>query len=36
MLFKKIIAVYCENHIKPINRLCADAALLTVKAGRQT
>jgi hypothetical protein len=29
MLFKEIIAVYSENHTKPIN---TKAALLTVKA----
>jgi len=30
MLFKEIIAVYSENHTKPIN---INAALLIVKAG---
>jgi hypothetical protein len=34
MLFKKIIAVYSENHTKPINTLCGQSAeLLNVKAG---
>jgi hypothetical protein len=33
-LFKEIIAVYSENHIKPTNRLCGqNAELLNVKAG---
>jgi hypothetical protein len=34
MLFKEIIAVYWENHTKPINALCGhNAELLIVKAG---
>jgi hypothetical protein len=34
MLFREIIAVYSENHMKPINTLCGkNAELLTVKAG---
>jgi hypothetical protein len=33
MLLGKIIPVYSENHIKPINTLCGqNAELLTVKA----
>jgi hypothetical protein len=32
MLFKEIIAVYSENHMKPINTLCGqNAELLIVK-----
>jgi hypothetical protein len=34
MLFKEIIAVYSENHVKPINTLCEqNSELLIVKAG---
>jgi hypothetical protein len=34
MLFKEIIAVYHENHTKPINTLCGqNAELLNVKSG---
>jgi hypothetical protein len=34
ILFKEIIAVYSENHMKPINTLCGqNAELLIVKAG---
>jgi hypothetical protein len=34
MLFKEIIAVYSENHMKLINTLCGqNADLLNVKAG---
>jgi hypothetical protein len=34
MLFKEIIAVYSENHMKPINTLCGkNAELLIVKEG---
>jgi hypothetical protein len=34
MLFKKIIAVYTENHTKPVSTLCGqNADLLIVKAG---
>jgi hypothetical protein len=34
MLFKEVIAVYGENHMKPINTLCGQKAeLLFVKAG---
>jgi hypothetical protein len=31
MLFKEIIAVYIENHMKPINTLAKNAELLIVK-----
>jgi hypothetical protein len=32
MLFKKIIAVYSENHMKPINTLCGqNTELLIIK-----
>jgi hypothetical protein len=32
MLFKEVIAVYSENHIKPVNTLCRqNAELLTAK-----
>jgi hypothetical protein len=35
MLFKEIIAVYSEKHMKPINKICGqNAELLIVKAGR--
>jgi hypothetical protein len=34
MLFKQMISVYSENHMKPINTLCEqNAELLTDKAG---
>jgi hypothetical protein len=34
MLFKGIITVYSENHMKPMNTLCGQKAeLLNVKAG---
>jgi hypothetical protein len=34
MLFKEIIAVYSENHKKPINTVCGkNAELLTDEAG---
>jgi hypothetical protein len=34
MLFREIIAVYSENHTKPIDTLCGNnAELLIVKAG---
>jgi hypothetical protein len=34
MLFKEIIAVYSENHTKPINTLCGqNADLLIIKSG---
>jgi hypothetical protein len=34
LLFKEIIAVYCENHMKPINTLCIqNEELLIVKSG---
>jgi hypothetical protein len=34
MLFNKIIAVYLENHMKPINMLCGgNTELLIIKAG---
>jgi hypothetical protein len=34
MRFKKIIAVYFENHMKPINTICRqNAELLIVEAG---
>jgi hypothetical protein len=34
MLFREIIAVYSENHMKPINTLCGqNEELLVVKAG---
>jgi hypothetical protein len=34
MLFKEIIPVYSENHMKPINTLCGqNTELLIVKAG---
>jgi hypothetical protein len=33
-LFKEIIAVYCENHTKSVNKLCEqNAELFIVKAG---
>jgi hypothetical protein len=33
MLFKKIIALYSENHTKPLNTICGqNAELLNVKA----
>jgi hypothetical protein len=33
MLFKEIIAIYSENHRKPINTVCGqNVELLTVKA----
>jgi hypothetical protein len=32
MPFKETIAVYSENHTKPINTLCENAELLNVKA----
>jgi hypothetical protein len=33
MLFREIIAVYCENHMKHINTLCGqNAELLYVEA----
>jgi hypothetical protein len=34
MVFKEIIAVYSENHTKPINTICVqNAMLLVAKAG---
>jgi hypothetical protein len=34
MLFKEIIALYSENHMKPVSTLCGqNAELLIVKAG---
>jgi hypothetical protein len=34
MVFKELIAVYCENHMKPMNTLCAhNEELLIVRAG---
>jgi hypothetical protein len=33
MLFKEIIAVYSENHTKPINTLCRQNAELYIVAG---
>jgi hypothetical protein len=34
MLFTEIIAIYSENHTKPINTFCGqNAKLLNVKAG---
>jgi hypothetical protein len=34
MLFKKIIVIYSENHVKPINTFCRqNVEVLTVKAG---
>jgi hypothetical protein len=34
MLFREIIAVYSENHMKPINTLCGqNAEILIIKAG---
>jgi hypothetical protein len=34
MLFKEIITVYSENHMKPINTLCGqNVELLTAETG---
>jgi hypothetical protein len=34
MLFREIIAVYCENHVGHINTLCGqNAEIFNVKAG---
>jgi hypothetical protein len=34
MLFKEIIAVYSENHKKPVNTLCGkNVGFLIIKAG---
>jgi hypothetical protein len=34
MLFKEIVPVYSENHMKPINKLCGkNAELFAAKTG---
>jgi hypothetical protein len=32
MIFREIIAIYCENHTKPINTLCRQIAEKNAKA----